>query len=506
MIDASPAPVGGIDSIPEPCCIVIEGEIVKANHTAAALLGAKAPDQLNGVRLSRLVTPEQRRVFSALVARAAAGGLVRPLEARFQRRDGSSFLGECAFAPAQWADAGATQVWIQEISDRKATIQAVREDNKRKEVFLASVAHELRNPLAPLRAALDVTLRCPEHDPRVVDALKIMDRQLNHLSAIVDDLVDVSRTSNGKLALAPKPTELSEVLNECAIATRQTFQERGHVLDLWVSPPPGHVVSGEFDRLVQVFTNLLLNAAKFTPVGGVIRVDIQHGGATEVVTVTDNGVGIAPGDLGRVFDPFDRLGKKGAEYPAGMGIGLAVAKQLVDLHGGRLEAKSDGPGKGSVFRVTLPRHKGNGAAALVPTLPQHEPASARDLPQRRILIADDDPDVAEALRLLLESLGHHAWVAHDGHEAISQALAVEPDLILLDLSMPDISGLEVARRLRATLNGDKIHIAALTGHCQPADHERTRKAGFEWHLVKPVTSQTLLDTLAKLPPHPDQHA
>lgn len=487
------------ESSPGACCVVTDGEVVSANAAAAALLGAKAPQDLSGSRLSRYVTPDRRSMFSALLARAAAGGAVRAFEAKWQRPDGSSFEAECTFAPARWDHGESAQVWIRDISERQATEDALRDSNDRKDAFLAAVAHELRNPLAPLRAGLDVALRRPDSDQRRADALQIMDRQLAHLSTLVDDLVGVSQAGRGHLALAQKPTELSEVLDECATATRGAFQQRRHVLDLWVAPPAGHVVLGDFDRLVQVFTNLLLNAAKYTPPGGLIRSEIQRSDASEVVTITDNGSGISPADLPRLFQPFERLGKGGVDHPEGMGIGLAVAQQLVTLHGGRIEAESEGQGRGSVFRVTLPRWEGTEPVEKAGPRPRTEPISAESIPPRRVLIADDDRDVAESLRLLLETLGHKAWTAHDGREAIAQALNLRPDLLLLDLSMPDIGGLEVARRLRATLGGDDIHIAALTGHCQPSDRERTREAGFDWHFVKPVTSETLLAVLAKLP-------
>lgn len=487
------------EASPSACCIVADGDVVHANAAAAGLLGMKAPDDLSGTRLSRYVALDRRRVFSALLARAAAGGAVRPFEAQWQRPDGSTFQAECTFAPTRWDHGDATQVLIHDVSDRQATIDSLRESSHRKDAFLAAIAHELRNPLAPLRAGLDVALRCPESDPRLADALSIMDRQLNHLSTLVDDLVDVSQAGSGQLSLVRKPVELSDVLDECAAATRSALQTRRHVLDLWVAPPAGHVVLGDYDRLVQVFTNLLLNAAKYTPPGGVIRGDLQHAGGSEVVTITDNGSGIAPADLPRLFHPFERFGKEGTDRPEGMGIGLTVAQQLVNLHNGRIEAESEGLGRGSVFRVTLPRWEGADAGETIEPAARREPLSAASIPPRRVLIADDDHDVAESLRLLLETLGHKAWTAHDGREAIAQALALRPDLLLLDLSMPDIGGLEVARRLRATLGGDDIHIAALTGHCQPIDRERTRAAGFDWHFVKPVTSEALLTVLSQLP-------
>ena len=492
--------MGGCDSSVEACCVVIDGKVVGANAAAHALLGAKGPMGLAGVELADLVPQDQRRLFSALLARAAAGSAARPLETQLRRANGLTFDAECRFDPAPSADGGAAKLLIRDLSDRPATTRELLESNGRKDQFLAAFAHELRNPLAPLRAALDVTLRSPVPDPRVGEALAIMDRQLTHLSVLVDDLVDVSQAGNGKLALTRQPIELTDVLEESIAATRQAFIDRNHILDLDVAPPAGHVVDGDFDRLVQVFTNLLGNAAKYTPAGGSTHVHLQRTGAAEVVTIEDNGVGIAPEDLHRVFDPFERLGMDGPGQPTGMGIGLTVASQLVALHGGRIDASSDGPGRGSAFRVTLPRGASVADQALSPRALALEPLAEGNLPPHRILIADDDPDVTEALRLLLETLGQKAQVAHDGDEAIARALAEHPDLILLDLSMPGTGGLEVARRLRATLGGDDIRIAALTGHCQPIDHERTRAAGFDWHFVKPVTSDTLLAALSQIPP------
>lgn len=506
MTDSSVAPITSCDTGAQAYCDVVDGRVVSANAPATALLGAQVPTGLAGVEFADLVQQGQRRLFSALLARAAAGSAARPLETRLRRADGSTFDAECFFELAPSPDAGAVRLGIRDLSDRPATTQALQETNDRKNEFLAFIAHELRNPLAPLRAALDVTLRSPINDPRVVDALTIMDRQLSHLSVLVDDLVDVSRAGNGKLALTQRTLELGDVLEECIAATRQAFIERNHVLELDIAPPACHIIEGDFDRLVQVFTNLLSNAAKYTPEGGAIRVDLQRAGEAEVVTVTDNGVGIAPQNLHRLFDPFERLNKDEAVQPTGMGIGLTVASQLVKLHGGRIDASSDGPGRGSTFRVTLRRGAGAAAQAPSPHALALAPPAERDLQPHRILIADDDPDATDALQLLLETLGQEAQVAHGGEEAIAAALAEHPDLILLDLSMPGTGGLEVARRLRATLGGDDIRIAALTGHCQPIDHERTRAAGFDWHFVKPVTSETLIAALSQIPPRAESSA
>lgn len=506
MTEGASAPLDGCDARGEACCVVVDGKVVSANPSATALLGAQGPRDLAGVEFAELVPHDQRRLFSALLARAAAGSAARPLDTRIRRPNGSSFDAECSFAPAPSAGSGAVRLRIRDVSLRPATTQALQEINDRKDQFLAAVAHELRNPLAPLRAALDVTLRSPFSDPRVGEALSIMDRQLDHLSVLVDDLVDVSQAGNGKLALARQSLDLSDVLEESIAATRQAFIEHNHVLELDIAPPADHTVDGDFSRLVQVFTNLLSNSAKYTPAGGTIRVDLQRSGAVEVVTVTDNGVGIAPEGLHRLFEPFERLDKDGAGHPAGMGIGMTVANQLVKLHGGRIDAGSDGPGQGSTFQVSLPHWAGQAAHPSSPSALALEPPAEGRLPRHRILIADDDPDVTEALRLLLETLGQEAQVAHDGNEAIDHALAEHPDLILLDLSMPGTGGLEVARRLRATLGGDDIRIAALTGHCQPIDHERTRAAGFDWHFVKPVTSETLLAALSQIPPRAQRNA
>lgn len=512
-----PAPFQAIfEASPDAICIVADGTVARANANAATLLGYPSPEALVGTRLARHVDAPRRRLFTALLARAAAGGAARPLEAAWQRQDGSSFDAECTLARVPGRDKDAVQLCIRDITGRRRAVEALREESRRKDTFLAVVAHELRNPLAPLRAGLDVARLAPEHDPRTADALAIMDRQLHHLSALVDDLLDVTRIGNGQLALTRAPTELADVLYDSVDGTREAFRERRHVLDIDIAPPANHRVLGDFERLVQVFTNLLLNAAKYTPPGGAVAVRVEHAGRHEIVTVRDNGKGIAPADLARLFEPFERCHDDAHAARCGsMGIGLAVARQLVALHGGRIEAESAGPGHGSVFRVSLPALAATAEAAADAAGPHPEgpaspmgetPPAAQPTPngdaraaRRRIVVADDDEDVLQALAMLLDTLGHQVWLARSGSQAIAQSLAVQPDLLLLDLSMPDIGGIEVARRLRATVGGDDLRIGALTGHCQPTDHERTRAAGFDWHFRKPVTGAALNEVLARLP-------
>lgn len=495
------------EASPDAVCIVIDGEVVRANTCAATMLGFASAEAMSGTRLSRLVEASRRRLFAALLARAAAGGAVRPFDAEWQRPDGSTFDAECTFALVPWADEDAVQLCLRDVSARRRTVEALREESRRKDTFLAVVAHELRNPLAPLRAGLDVARLAPEHDPRTTDALAIMDRQLHHLSNLVDDLLDVSRIGNGKLAIDRAPVELADVLFDSIEGTREAFRERQHVLEVDFAPPASHWVLGDFERLVQVFTNLLLNAAKYTSPGGAISVHLVRAGKNEAVTVRDSGIGLAEADIARLFEPFERCSEDGrADRCGGIGIGLAVSQQLVSLHGGRIEAESAGPGQGSLFRVVLPAHAA--PAAQPQAAPPGHGASAPDEPEapapasrRRIVVADDDEDVLQALALLLDTMGHDVWLARSGAEAIAQSLAVRPDLLLLDLSMPDIGGIEVARRLRATLGGDEMRIGALTGHCQPADRERTREAGFDWHFVKPVSGAALQQVLCRLPGH-----
>jgi PAS domain S-box-containing protein len=372
-----------------------------------------------------------------------------------------------------------------DVTDRKAAADALREADRRKDEFIATLAHELRNPLAPMRNAVYLLRAAPAAADRVVD---IMDRQVAHMVRLVDDLLEVSRITRGKVDLKREPVDLATAVRAAVDTARPLIDTAGHRLTVEL---PAEPVTADADpvRLVQVVTNLLNNAAKYTPAGGAVTVVAGREADRAVVRVRDTGVGIPADMLARVFDLFTQVDRTRRQAQGGLGIGLALVKSLVELHGGAVEAHSDGLGKGSEFVVRLPLAAGP-AAATDPT------AHARPLADRRVLIVDDNRDAAESLADLLRHLGGRVEVAHDGPAALAAAGRFRPAVVLLDIGMPGTDGYEVARRLRADPDQRGLVIVALTGWAQDEDRRRSRAAGFDHHLAKPVAADTLRAVLA----------
>ncbi|HUQ08715.1 MAG TPA: ATP-binding protein [Steroidobacteraceae bacterium] len=388
--------------------------------------------------------------------------------------------------------AGQNQVamLISDITERVETDQALRAADRRKDEFLATLAHELRNPLAPLRNGLQIARRCVA-EPTLQRTLDMMDRQLSHLVRLVDDLLDVGRISSGKMELHREPLLLSNVIAGSIEAARVCVEGRQH--QLTIEGDAAHLyVLGDSHRLMQVFTNLLSNACKYTDPGGDIRVLIRRQGGDVVVQVTDNGIGIPPSETGRVFQLFSQVRAHQPLHAGGLGIGLSLVRSLVSLHGGSVEATSAGTGRGSTFTVQLP---------LLRDAPLGKPAPADEVsPQarpKRVVVADDNADAVSTLAEMLRMQGHQVWVANDGAEAVEQAHSHHPDAILLDLGMPRIDGLEAARRIRAMPGGEEPLIVALTGWGQHADRERTHAAGFDVHLVKPADPEEIVGLIER---------
>lgn len=386
-----------------------------------------------------------------------------------------------------------------DLTDRKLAEEAAhaedvrkREEVRRKDEFLATLAHELRNPLAPLRNGLQIARLRINSDSMLQDTVKMMDRQLNHLVRLVDDLLDVARINSGKLNLKRRRVLLNEVLHNSAEDVRSLMDERHQ--RLVIERDPGELpVTGDFDRLAQVFVNLLSNAAKYSEPGSSIRLCLSSEGNEAVARVIDNGIGIPPEDLPHVFDLFSQVHVHQGRTQGGLGIGLSLVKNLVLMHGGTVSVDSEGPGAGSTFTVRLPLLRstnGTERATSAPP-PVQDPAL-----HRRILVVDDNVDAADSLALLIRLFGHDVQLAHDGLEAVDKARAFHPDVVFLDLGMPRMDGIEAARRLRASPLGEHMQLIALTGWGQPADRERTRAAGFDAHLVKPVDTNTLAQVLA----------
>jgi PAS domain S-box-containing protein len=378
---------------------------------------------------------------------------------------------------------------VGDITEQKDAVEALQVADRRKDEFLATLAHELRNPLAPLRNSLAIVQRSRGDADVFERASSVMERQLGHLVRLIDDLLDASRISLDKLTLRLEPTDLEAVIEHAVEACRPAAERAGHVIELHV-PEIAVKLQADRARLSQVFSNLIGNACKFTPDGGRVAVDVEVQGDRAVVTVRDDGIGIAAADLERVFEMFSQVDESLERGHGGLGIGLTLVRRLLEMHGGSVVARSAGVGRGSEFVVTLPLAHAHGGAHA-----GDAPGGSATAPQRmRMLVVDDNGDSADSLALLLSLAGHETHVARDGPEALTRADALRPDAVLLDLGLPGLSGYEVCRRLRIEPWAREIPIIAITGWGQPDDRERSREAGFDAHLVKPV----VLDELTAL--------
>jgi PAS domain S-box-containing protein len=383
-----------------------------------------------------------------------------------------------------------------EFLERMRFEASLKEADRRKSEFLAVLAHELRNPLAPIRNGLQILRLRASADELSQRTVNIMDRQMSHLVHLVDDLLDVSRITRGSVALKRQKIPLTDVLANAVEASRPLIEAHAHELVVEVRPNVPVVIDGDPHRLAQVFSNLLSNSAKYTDRGGTITLtlDCQEGDA--VVSVRDTGIGIPPDALDEVFEMFSQVRPDDARSEGGLGIGLSLVRTLTELHGGSVSATSEGAGMGSVFTVRLPvvqdAPAASAAAAVVSDIP-----SAKNTPHR-VLVVDDNRDAAASLALLLQMSGHEVHTAADGEEAIERAQQLRPSIIFMDLGMPRMDGVEAARRIRILPHGRDINIIALTGWAQESDRQRTFSAGMDFHLVKPVSSEALQGVLDKV--------
>ncbi|RLP55060.1 MAG: PAS domain S-box protein [Ketobacter sp.] len=381
-----------------------------------------------------------------------------------------------------------------DISELRETQQLLQEADERKNEFLATLAHELRNPLAPIRTGLDF-LRMTKANPVNVDeTLSTMERQTLQLITLVDDLLDVSRITRGKLELRRASVALSDIVKSAVEASNPFIVDSGHRLTVRLPESPVYL-HADPHRMAQVISNVLNNAAKYTPDGGEIQLMVIPNGGWVDISVTDNGIGIPPAMLERIFDMFTQIEHPIERTYAGLGIGLTLVKRLVEMHGGRISVQSEGELKGSKFVVRLPvLQKSNTESDPVPV----DQASLDMTSELRIVIADDNKDAASTLSQLIEILGHEVFIAHDGWDAIQLAEKVQPDVILMDIGMPNMNGYEATREIRLRPWGIGITIIALTGWGQSEDRRKTAEAGFDHHLVKPLDLNELTSLLSNL--------
>jgi PAS domain S-box-containing protein len=449
-------------------------------------------EDVMGVRWHELVHPDDAPAYIADYMDAVrARRPWRNLD-RLRRRDGQwrwfDNYAQPLFAP-DGSYAGHVGASL-DITDAVLAEQALKETDRRKDEFLAVLAHELRNPLAPISNAVHL-LRHPDGRRRADRLVEMLGRQVRQMIKLVDDLLEISRITRDKIELHPQPLLLADVVHGAVETSRPLIDQYRHHLDVRLPDEPLTLYADSV-RLTQVLANLLNNAAKYTDAGGSIELAARRDGLDVEIAVRDNGIGIPPGHLPEVFDMFTQAHRAAGRGQGGLGIGLAMVRSLVQMHGGTVEAKSPGAGRGSEFIVRLPLADAHDAAADGETA-----AGTAPLAGQRILVVDDNQDAADTLAMLLEADGARARAVYDGAAALAALPGLRPHTVLLDLGMPDMDGFEVARRIRADAACSGVRIVALTGWGQERDRERTRGAGFDFHLTKPVDLAVLhawLDT------------
>jgi len=371
--------------------------------------------------------------------------------------------------------------------DNGRLYREIQERDRQKDEFLAMLSHELRNPLGAITTATHLLQTVPLTDGRAVKARDVLLRQSSHLARIVDDLLDVAQVTTGRVTLHRSAMDLRELVEQAIETLRVSGRLDRHRLEIRLQSVVADV---DAERTAQIVTNILVNALKYTDPGGCIEVDLSADDTHAVLSIQDTGIGMTADMIGRLFQPFSQEYQALDRSRGGLGLGLTLVRRLVELQDGFVEARSEGPGMGSAFTVRLPRAL---RAAPRPAAVPRDLSSAGEL---RILLVEDNADAREMLRTLLDMAGHETYEAGDGLEALARAREVKPQVALVDLGLPGIDGLELASRIRSLPQGDGMVLVALTGYGQPHDRQRTRDAGFDFHVVKPVASDVLRDVLA----------
>ncbi len=453
--------------------------------------------------LDGLIAEEDRPRVQAMADAAFLDRRQFDCEFRVQARDGRVRWLHSRAAPR--AVSGDDAVWdgiAVDVTERVEMEEALRESDRKKDEFIALLGHELRNPLAPIRNGLQEMRLAGGDADAVAKARDMMDRQLGHMVRLIDDLLDVSRIGRNMMGLRRASVLLADVVGSAVEASRPSIEEAGHTLSVSIPEEPV-ALDADLTRLAQVFSNLLTNSAKYTERGGQIWLTAERREGVVVVRVRDTGIGIPATDLSKIFDMFSQVDRSVERSTGGLGIGLALVKGLVEMHGGTVTAESDGAGMGSLFTVRLPV-----ACAVREPTPAAPP---RELGQnagvgRRILVVDDNADAARSMARVLKLLGNEARTALDGLEALRVADEFRPEIILMDLGMPGLNGYEATRRIRGLPWGPSVTIIALTGWGQDGDRLQSRDAGCDGHLVKPVSFADLEKLLSDPPPRETDHS
>jgi PAS domain S-box-containing protein len=478
----------------------LRGVPLYVNPAGLTMVGLEGIEQARRTNVRDFFFPEdQSRIMDEFFPSVMESGHAE-IEIRFRDfRTGDARWMD--YKVLKLADAGGETVAFATVS-RDITERRRLEDNlrklagdlseadRRKDEFLATLSHELRNPLAPLRNMLEILKRAGGSSLEMVpQALDTMERQLGQLVRLVDDLLDLNRITHNRIDLRKERVELTSVIRQAVQALRPLVESARHDVRV-IAPREAIYVDADPVRLSQVFGNLLNNSCKYTSPGGKIGVTVERRGSDAVVTVEDNGIGIPPDKLDSIFDMFNQVDRSMERSQGGLGIGLALVRRLVQLHGGSVEATSAGEGKGSEFVVRLPVMIEAPAAAPSEAAGAREPAHAR-----RILVVDDNRDAATSLATLLEITGHETFTAHDGPTALEAIERHRPDVVLLDIGLPRLNGYEVCRRVRELPWGEDVTLIALTGWGQEEDRRKSHEAGFDGHLVKPVEYAALVSLL-----------
>jgi PAS domain S-box-containing protein len=468
-----------------------EGRVRSWNVGAAAIKGYRA-SEIIGRHFSVFYRAEDvaRGKPSAVLERAMRQGHV--IEEGWRvRKDGTVFWADVTVTPV-FDSSGVPRGFAKVTRDatKRRRLVELETSSRRMMEFLATLGHELRNPLTPIRNSVYLLKLREQADSSRERLLHILERQTHHLTRLVDDLLDVGRISSGKMELRFEAVDLVELVRRTAETMSSEFSAREQRLELELPDAPV-LVRGDETRLSQALQNLLANASKFTPNGGQVSIETRLEGRVVNVIVRDNGRGLSPSSIETIFELFVQESEGG-----GLGIGLSLARRLVELHGGSLSAASPGPGLGSSFTIRLPVAS---PAAIANDSAQRASAAEGETRSWRVLVVDDNEDAANTFVELLGLLGHSARAAHDGRSALKLAESFRPAVVFLDIHMPGEDGYSVIRRLREQVNGEQIFVAALTGYGQREDRERTREAGFNIHLTKPVTVERLRDIFSVLP-------
>lgn len=468
----------------------LDGTVRSWNKGAERTFGYSEGEMV-GQPIAKLIPPELQDQEREILAKLRRGERIEHFETVRIAKGGRQLDVSLSISPIHNAAGeiiGASKI-ARDITESKRITRALAEADQRKDQFLAMLAHELRNPLAAVSSGMELLAVSADRAQKTATR-QMIGRQIKHLVHLVDDLLDMSRISRGMVMLRHDVLDARTMIERAVEAVRPLMHEQGHALQVFV-PDDALPLKGDATRLEQLLTNLLTNAAKYTPAGGRVHIGAARLNGKIEIAVRDNGIGISRDLLPQVFDLFAQSERSPDRASGGLGIGLTLVKAIAEMHGGSVEARSKGPGKGSEFFIRLPAAAGNPEAAGA------EASSATDAgPLRRILVVDDNRDAAMALAQLLEITGHAVREAHDGQSALEAAAAFRPDVVLLDIGLPGLDGFEVAKRMRADPALEDVMLIAVSGYCQEEDRRRSRKAGFDHHLAKPTEHRELLALIA----------